>query len=122
MRICSGTGWTVRVLDAIPGSPNHFLKFLPKDMLPSAIVEDEMTGPYTGAHSSDLLSGGLLYLFGGTYMDVGCILLRSLDDIAWDELEDSSSAYRIAVPLAYGQTAANHFVMSRKGDPFIKRW
>lgn len=120
VRIC--TGWTVRVLDALPESPNFALKFLPKEMLPRAFVDGEMTGPYIGPHSADFLRGGLLYLFGGAYMDVGCFLLRHLDRVGWDKLEADDSPYRVAVPLMYGQMIGNHFVMSRKGDPFIKRW
>ena len=125
VRICQGNTtqpWTVRILDALPDSPNYALKFLPKEMLPQAFVNGEMTGPYVGPHSADFLRGACLYLYGGAYMDVGCILLRHLDRVGWDELENPNSPYQISVPLMYGQVIANHFVMSRKGDPFIKRW
>lgn len=124
VRTC-GSGekpWTVRVLDADPQSPNYALKFVPKEYLPNSFVDGDMVGPYIGPHSADFLRGALLYLYGGVFIDVGCILTRHLDRIGWNELEDPDSPYRISVPIMYGQTIGNHFVMARKGDPFIKRW
>lgn len=125
-RIC-GPSWTIRVLDTVPDSPNHALKFVPPEMLPETFVKGTMDGQYVGPHSADFLRGACLYLFGGVSMDVGIILIRSLDRICWSQLEDPSSPYNISVPwmcdTAMANTAmANHFVASRKADPFIKRW
>lgn len=114
--------WTIRVLDAIPTSPNYALKFISTSQLPSAFVNGELTGPYIGPHSADFLRGALLYKHGGVFMDVGNILFRNLDRVGWNHLSDDTSPYRIAVPIMYDQVLANHFVMSRKGDPFIKTW
>lgn len=55
-------------------------------------------------------------------MDVGIILIRSLDDICWKQLEDPNSSFEVSVPWMYENVIANHFVASRKGNPFIKRW
>ncbi|KAJ6588658.1 hypothetical protein B0H19DRAFT_1057803 [Mycena capillaripes] len=121
VRIC-GPEWTVRILDNVPDSPNSALKYLPRALLPEAFVERKMDGPYTGPHSADFLRGACLYEHGGAYMDVGNILLRHMDRICWDQIADPNSPVQIAVPLMYKQTIANHFVASRKGDPFIKRW
>ena len=55
-------------------------------------------------------------------MDVGIILIRQLDDICWKQLEDPKSPFEVSVPWMYGTVMANHFVASRKGNPFIKRW
>jgi Capsular polysaccharide synthesis protein len=114
--------WTVRVLDAVPDSPNHALKFIPPEMLPETFVKGTMDGPYIGPHSADFLRGALLYLHGGAFMDVGIILFRPLDRICWAQLEDPESPFQLSVPNMYGTVMANHFVASRKGDPFIKRW
>lgn len=124
IRICSrgDKPWTVRVLDAIPDSPNYALNFVPKEMLPESFVAGDMVGPYVGPHSADFLRGALLYQHGGVFMDVGNILFRHPDHIGWNELEDPASPYQIAVPIMYEQVLANHFVMARKGDPFIKHW
>jgi hypothetical protein len=121
VRIC-GPDWTVRILDNVPDSPNYALNYLPRALLPEAFVERKMDGPYAGPHSADFLRGACLYEHGGVYMDVGSILFRDIDRICWNEIEDPNSPVQVAVPLMYKQTIANHFVASRKGDPFIKRW
>ncbi|CAM1500821.1 Fc.00g099830.m01.CDS01 [Cosmosporella sp. VM-42] len=121
VRIC-GPSWTVRVLNTVPGSQNHALKFVPNEMLPEAFVKGTMDGPYVGPHSSDFLRGALLVTHGGVNMDVGNILVRDLDRVCWNELEDENSPFEVAVPIMYGQTMANHFVAARKGNPFIQRW
>ena len=121
VRIC-GPSWTFRVLDTVPGSANHALKFAPKELLPETFVKGTMDGPYTGPHSADFLRGALLVEHGGVSMDVGCILFRDLDRVCWDQIVDETSPYRVVVPLMYGQSPANHFVAARKGDPFITRW
>lgn len=120
VRMCKD--WTVRVLDMVPGSPNNALRFIPEELLPASFVNGEMSGPYKGQHSKDLLSCACLFLYGGAFMDVGIGLLRSLDRLGWDKLQDPTSPYRLAIPLRYSQQIVNHFIMSRKGDPFVRRW
>ncbi|KAL2144480.1 hypothetical protein VTI28DRAFT_9055 [Corynascus sepedonium] len=116
-----GPSWTVRVLDVVPGSPNHTLRYLPPDTLPKTFVDGTMDGPYVGPHSADFIRGAALYVHGGVFMDVGIMLIRHLDRICWDALVDESSPFQVCIPLMYGQITANHFVASRRGDPFIKR-
>ena len=120
VRICDG--WTVRVLDSVSESPNNALRFIAPELLPDAFTKGLMDGDYSGPHSADLVRGPLLYLYGGVNIDVGCILIRHIDRICWNELADPNSPYQVAVPLMYGRTIANHFVAARKGDHFIKRW
>jgi hypothetical protein len=117
-----GDGWTVRVLDTVPNSPNHALKWLDPEVLPEAFVKGTMTGPYVGPHSADFLRGATLFAYGGAWMDVGNILFRRLDKVCWDQLADENSPYTVSVPWMYEQYMANHFVAARKGDPFIKKW
>lgn len=81
-----------------------------------------MEGPYTGPHSADFLRGACLWLYGGVWMDVGIILIRKLEDVCWAKLEDPNEPFEVAAPWMYGEVMANHFVASRKGDPFIKHW
>ncbi|KAF2172781.1 hypothetical protein M409DRAFT_62477 [Zasmidium cellare ATCC 36951] len=118
----SSNPWTVRVVDAIPTSPNYALNFADGSLLPQTFVHGNMQGPYIGPHSADFLRGALLYTHGGVFMDVGNILFRDLDRIGWKELEDPASPYQICTPIMYGQVIANHFTMARKANPFIKRW
>ncbi|KAK5125962.1 hypothetical protein LTR85_011317 [Meristemomyces frigidus] len=122
IRLCGPSGWTIRILDSTPESPNNALKFLPSEMLPKSFVDGKMDGPYVGPHSADFLRGACLYLFGGVYMDVGIILVRDMDRICWKQLEDPASPFQVLAPWMYDTVIANHFVAARKGDPFIKRW
>ncbi|KAK7048899.1 capsule polysaccharide biosynthesis [Favolaschia claudopus] len=122
VRICAPLGWTIRVLDNVPSSPNYALNFVSRELLPDAFVERKMDGPYIGPHSADFLRGALLYQHGGAYMDVGCILIRDMDRICWNEIADPASPINVVVPLLYGQHIGNYFVAAKKGDPFIKRW
>ncbi|KAI0127020.1 capsule polysaccharide biosynthesis protein [Xylariales sp. AK1849] len=115
-------GWSVRILDNVPSSPQYALNYVSKELLPAAFVEHKMNGPFMGPHSADFLRGACLYKYGGAYLDVGAILVRSMEQICWKELEDDQSPFRVAAPLMLTQGIANHFVAARKGDPFIKRW
>jgi hypothetical protein len=118
----NGLSWTIRILDTVPGSPNHVLKYVPEDMLPEALVKNALDGPYKGPHAADMLRGACLYLHGGVYMDVGIILIRELDRIGWEQLSDPENPKQVCIPWYHGTLPANHWVAARKGDPFIKRW
>ncbi|KAF9875399.1 capsule polysaccharide biosynthesis protein [Colletotrichum karsti] len=122
-RIC-GPEWTIRVLDTVKDSPSNALNWVKEEDVPKAFAAKTMNGPvgYTGPHSADFLRGICLYQYGGAWMDVGSILFRSIDDLCWNQLADPDSLYQVAAPWAYETNLANHFVASRKGDPFIKRW
>ncbi|EPS42275.1 hypothetical protein H072_3764 [Dactylellina haptotyla CBS 200.50] len=120
-RLC-GPSWNIHVLDSVAGSPNHFLNWIDKDLLPDALVNNEMEGQWAAAHSSDFLRGSCLYKYGGVCLDTGIILIRKLDSICWKQLEDDSSPFRIAKPFVAGPKTASHFTAARKGDPFIKAW
>jgi mannosyltransferase OCH1-like enzyme len=117
-----GPSWTVRVLDTVTESPNHALKYIPPKFLPEAFANGTMDGPYVGPHSADFIRGATLYVHGGVFMDVGILMIRHLDRVCWSALADEQTPYNVFVPVMYGQTIANHFVASRKGDPIIKRW
>ena len=117
-----GPSWTIRILDNVPYSPSHALNYLPEDLLPPTFIKGTMSGEYVGQHSADFLRGACLWLYGGVFMDVGIILVRHVDKICWDVLEDERRMEEVAVPGMYGNTIANHFVASRKGSVFIKAW
>lgn len=103
VRRCGPDGWTVRVLDNLPASANYALHYVPADMLPEAFVGRQMDGPYVGPHSADFLRGACLLQHGGAFMDVGCILLRSMDDFVWNQLVAEDSKFEVAVPLSKRQ-------------------
>ncbi|KAI9794929.1 MAG: hypothetical protein M1835_006303 [Candelina submexicana] len=118
--------WTVRVLDAVPGSSNHFHNFVGPEHFPTAFNQDRLTGRNKGQHVSDLVRLAVLYQFGGVYMDVSSILIRTLDDICWRSIEDPLSPYEVACFAFQSRTyfgqIFNAFIATRKRDPFIKRW
>lgn len=107
-----GFEWTVRILNTVPGHPNHALNWLEPDQLPESFVKGTMTGPYTGPHSADFLRGAALYRYGGAWLDVSCILFRSLDKICWDELADEDSPFTIAAASQFDVVVANAFTPS----------
>jgi mannosyltransferase OCH1-like enzyme len=119
VRIC-GPEWTIRVLDSDPKSPNYAAKYVPEG-LPDAFYNQTMDGTHAGPHSADFLRGACLYEYGGAWMDSSIFLMRHMDKICWDLLEDPSSPYRVAVPVTLGNLL-NCFLAARKHDPFIKRW
>ncbi|KAI1278359.1 hypothetical protein F5Y07DRAFT_72756 [Xylaria sp. FL0933] len=118
-RIC-GPEWTVRVLDSIPESPNYGGKYIPKG-LPDSFYNKTMDGTHPGPHSADFLRGACLYEFGGAWVDSSTFLMRTMDDICWNKLEDPTCPYNVAVPVMSG-ILLNSFLAARKHDPFIKRW
>lgn len=122
IRICEGSGWTVRVLDSVLDSPNYATNYLDPTLLPEAYQKGTMEGPWAGPHSADFVRGATLWTHGGICMDVGCVLLTDLDRICWTKMTEADSPYRIAAPYLWGQCIANYFVAARKGDPFVKRW
>lgn len=121
MRI-NGPSWTVRVLDSNPKSANYIFKYIPQDMMPEAIVQGGMTGPFVGQHTADFVRSAVIYCHGGVFMDVGILLIRRLDRICWDQLADAASPYNMAITSMGKDNIANHFVASRRGDPLILRW
>ncbi|MCJ1462998.1 hypothetical protein MMC07_001602 [Pseudocyphellaria aurata] len=118
--------WTVRVLDAIPDSPNYMYKFIGPENFPPAVNEGTITGSYKGQHVSDLVRLAVLYLHGGVYIDVSTVLFRRLEDICWAAIEDPSSPYEVGgfayQSRTYFGQMFNGFIASRKNNPFVKRW
>ncbi|KAL4950531.1 hypothetical protein BDW69DRAFT_187283 [Aspergillus filifer] len=117
-----GKRWTVRVLDTVPGSPNHIHRFIDPANLPAAVNEGRMRGIHAQQGISDFVRLATIYQHGGIYMDVGTILIRDLDDICWSALEEPNSLYQVAGPVIPGIAFLSFFLASRKGDPFINRW
>ncbi|EPS39007.1 hypothetical protein H072_7223 [Dactylellina haptotyla CBS 200.50] len=81
-----------------------------------------MGGSWSGQHTADLLRGPVLHTYGGAFIDVSIILLRTLDDYFWRELEDPNSPYEVFTPLCFDALVANNMVASRKGNIFMKAW
>lgn len=121
-----GPSWTVRVLDNINGSSNHFRQYLGDEHLPESVNSDKMSGQYAATHTADFLRLPLLYTYGGVWLDVGIILIRDLDDGVWDVLEDPMSPFEFAA-FSYAHrpghlSIINPWLASRKNCELVKRW
>ncbi|KAL2201765.1 hypothetical protein CC79DRAFT_1377210 [Sarocladium strictum] len=122
VRVSGASGWTIRVLDNVPDSPNYALKYVSEANVPECFVKRTMDGPYVGQHSADFVRGATILEHGGVWMDAGSIMIRSMDRTCWDAICDPESPYKVATVHKDGQFIFNYFVAARKGDPFIQRW
>src|SRR5688572_6433794 len=67
VRICGASGWTIRVLDNVPGSSNYALRYVSEANVPECFVARTMDGPYVGQHSADFVRGATIYEHGGVW-------------------------------------------------------
>ena len=123
-----GSQWTVRVLDMLEGSENHYSKYVSKSdvFFPKAFLEKSMTGPHIAPHCADLIRLSLLELYGGVWLDVSFMLFRHLDSLCWDVLSDPQhpsqmAAFKITMTPEIGMVF-NGFIAARKGCVAIKYW
>jgi hypothetical protein len=123
-----GHSWTVRVLDAVDGSPNHYSKYIPTTaaFFPDTFLKRTMTGTYVAPHAADLIRLPLLHLYGGVWIDVGFMLFRGLDDLCWNALEDPVNPLEIAgFKMTISQEVGmfwNGFIAARKDCVAVKHW
>ena len=127
VRRLNALGWTIRVLDRVPGSFVNVSRYIEDaSWFLVAFNEKSIAGRHTGPHSADIVRIPLLYIYGGVWMDIGIILLRDLDSICWDALSDSGTRYELAGfmikirPREY--CMFNGFITARNHNRFIKRW
>ena len=121
------TGWTVRVLDSIQGSPSNVLNYLDPADLPHAVVSGNMDWPHMGQHVSDLVRLPLLHQFGGIYLDVGVLLLGDLQGSLWNRIADPESQYRIGGFAHQHRSNSwgslqNFCLVAQKGEEILQRW
>ena len=122
------SGWTVRVLDMVPSSPNHYSKFIPNtiEYFPEAFIQAALTGTHKGPHAADLIRLPLIQLHGGVWLDVGFMLFTDLDRLCWNKLADPSLEKELAgfkMPVKEGTSMMwNGFIACRKGSILVKHW
>lgn len=124
--------WTIRILDRVDDSPNNVYKYLPSTAFPPAFNEDRMEGPYVGAHSADLVRLPCLYHYGGVWLDVSIMLLRTIEDICWNQLTAEDHPAQIAgfvLPNVHGEHQIAHGYMenwfiaaAKPHNEFIGKW
>ena len=61
--------WQVRVLDMVPNSPRHYLRFLDANELPEVLVKGEMDAKARNSaeHASDMVRLPLIFNYGGVW-------------------------------------------------------
>ena len=121
-------GWTVRIVDAAEGSPNHYSHFIPPttEYLPQAFLDQNLTGGFKRIHTSDMIRTALLLLHGGVWMDVGFMLFRNLDGWFWDILTEEGGekeVFGLHCPMRENASMMwNTIVGARKGSRLIRYW
>ncbi|KAF3759929.1 putative capsule polysaccharide biosynthesis protein [Cryphonectria parasitica EP155] len=125
--------WTVRVVDMVEGSANHWSRYIsePALFLPRSLLQPPSPGTtasntHLGAHMGDLMRLPLLYLHGGVWLDVGFMLFRGLDDLCWNKLADPQDDQEM---MGFKMTISDEIAMffngliaARKGCLGVKYW
>ena len=86
-RRLSPLGWTIYVVDTVPGSylnVGNFIDTQSLSVVPSAFINGTLSGDYVAQHTSDLIRYPLLLKYGGAYLDVGILQFGDLDWL-WTE-------------------------------------
>lgn len=85
-------------LDMIDGSPNPLLKIFPRSgvLLSGCIAPSDHDGKSRWAARRGSHTLPLLYLYGVSWLNVGFLLFRDLDNLCWQALADSSNPIELA--------------------------
>lgn len=123
----SKVGWTIRVINRLPGSNLNVDKYLdvhdPK-WFPKAFVDGTVGGTYAVQHTSDLVRWPLLLKYGGVYADVGLIQIGDLNRLWEETVGNPDSRFEVMsynMGPAEERGLANYFLMSRKDSPFFDK-
>lgn len=123
----SRSGWVIRVLDRVPGSPVNVANFLdvndPKTF-PRSFIDGTIGGDYAPQHTSDLVRWPLLLKYGGVYADVGLMQIGDLDALWSETVGDPKSPFEV---LSYNmggietRALTNYFLASGRNNPLFAR-
>lgn len=120
-------GWTIRVVDRLPGSPlnvSNFLDTSDPTIFPQAFVDGRIGGDYGVQHTSDLVRWPLLLKYGGVYADVGFMQIGDLNWLWETTVANPESPYETIFHNIGGETTynpTNYFMASRANNPFWLR-
>ena len=126
-RKLSKLGWTIRVIDRLPGSPLNVSEFLDTsdpNTFPQAFVDGRIVGEYGIQHTSDLVRWPLLLKYGGVYADVGFMQIGDLNWLWETTIADPSSPYEVITYNIGGEPTynlTNYFMASRPNNAFWER-
>ncbi|KAK3058633.1 hypothetical protein LTR09_000198 [Extremus antarcticus] len=121
------SGWVVRVMNLVSGSPlniNNFLDTSDPKVFPKAFRDGTIGGTYGPQHTSDLVRWPLLLRYGGVYADVGMIQIGDLEHLWNKSIGNPDSPYEVLSYNMGGPEAralTNYFLCSRRNNPMFER-
>jgi hypothetical protein len=123
----SPLGWTVYVLDSVPGSPLNVSRYIDTSdpfVVPEAYSKATLGGQYAAQHTSDLIRYPLLLKYGGVYLDVGILQFGDLDWLWTKHISNPESPYDFSgftMGDAPDISVVNFALMSGPNNPLIQR-
>jgi hypothetical protein len=124
----SPLGWTVYVLDTVPGSALNVCKFIDTtspSVVPEAFTNGMLNGAYAAQHTSDLIRYPLLLKYGGIYLDVGLLQFGDLDWLWTEHIVNPASPYDFAGftmgDPPDGISIVNFAFMAGRDNPLVRR-
>ncbi|KAJ7248440.1 hypothetical protein C8J57DRAFT_1451951 [Mycena rebaudengoi] len=123
----SPLGWTIYVLNNVPGSPlnvSHYIDTSSPSVVPAAFSDGSLEGTYKAQHTSDLIRYPLLLKYGGVYMDVGILQFGDLDYLWTDVISNPASPYDFAgftLGAAPALTICNFVLVCGRDNPLVGR-
>lgn len=126
-RRLSKAGWTIRVIDRVPGSKaniSNFLDVTDPTLFPRAFIEGTISGSYALQHTSDLVRWPLLLKYGGVYADVGMMQIGDLEKLWNETLGNPDTPYEVLSYSAGGSeqySLTNYFLGALPNNPLFLR-
>jgi hypothetical protein len=123
----SPLGWTIYVLDTIPGSYLNVANFIDTKSLsvvPAAFTNGTLDGDYAAQHTSDLIRYPLLLKYGGVYLDVGILQFGDLNWLWTEHITNADSPYDLAgftMSAGQGLQIVNFALICRANNPLVRR-
>jgi hypothetical protein len=123
-------GWTIYVIDTVPGSPLHMANYIDitsSDVFPASLINGGMhNDPYAAQHTSDLIRYPLLLKYGGMYLDVGVLQFGDINWLWEEHISNPDSPYDYAGmmmgdPADGAITIINFNVMTIPDSPLVER-
>jgi hypothetical protein len=124
----SPLGWTIYVLDTVPGSALNVSQFIDtssRSVVPEAFSNGTLDGTYAAQHTSDLIRYPLLLKYGGIYLDMGVLQFGDLDWLWTKHIANPSSQYDFAGftmgDPPDGISIVNFAFMCGPNNPLVRR-
>ncbi|KAF2021442.1 hypothetical protein BU24DRAFT_417095 [Aaosphaeria arxii CBS 175.79] len=123
----SPLGWTIYVLDTVPGSAlnvSNFIDTTSRSIVPEAFINNSIVGKYAAQHTSDLVRFPLLLRYGGVYLDVGVLLFGDINSIWTEQISNPESPFDFfgfTMGEAPDLQIVNFALMAGANNPLIER-